>query len=130
MRFTLIAVAAFPILAQACSPLFDEDYYMGFLPPGPCWLEQDPACRSFIREGSELIVDPETNQVTVTGVTETCAETIAEELAREEDGRKTYGWLEEHGQLEVDEEGVLTISEMTDEALERYSNFVYLRDAE
>lgn len=120
----IITVASAATLRKRCSPIVDAEYQNGYLPPVPCWLEPDPACQPFIPEGTELFVDKESNSVILTGVSEGCVETIAEEHRRELDGRKTYGWTENIGKLNTSREGVLVITEMSDETIERYEQLV------
>lgn len=110
--------------AFACLPPYDPDYYRNHLPLVPCWQEQDSMCRPYIDRNTEMLVFPESNFVVVLPISNDCANTIAEEKARELDGRKTYGWREKHGQLDVLRD-TLIISNMTDAVVQEYLNLEY-----
>lgn len=114
--------AAPSILRKRCSPIRDEAYQNGYLPPVPCWLTFDPACQPFIPQGTEIEVDHDTSSATVRGISEFCVATIAEEHAREQDGRRTYGWTEKIGNLNTTEEGVLRITGMSCATVEAYQD--------
>lgn len=71
--------------------------------------------------------------VVVWGVSDYCLSEVDEELAREKDGRKNYGWRVSHGALTpfpslVPGAGMLVIANMTDTTLARYSKLIYQRD--
>lgn len=117
--------AATPHLAKRCSPAYDEDYYGGYLPPVACWHDQDTACRAYIKKDTTMLLDAEHGLAVVYGVSDACQDTIREELAREDDGRKTYGWVEGHGDLTLVEDGTLVISGMSDDAVELYEGLDY-----
>ena len=112
--------AASPRLVKRCSPVYDPDYYGGYLPPVACWHEQDTACGPYIGEGTSMLLDADHGLAVIYGVSDTCADTIQEELSRAADGRKVYGWLETHGALTLIEGGILVISGMSEGALEMY----------
>ncbi|KAK3685245.1 hypothetical protein B0T22DRAFT_442431 [Podospora appendiculata] len=113
-------------LNKRCSPIYDPAYYHGYLPPVACWLSQDTACRAWLSSGTELLIDAKHNLTVVYGVSSYCFETIAEELARAKDGRKTFGWLEKHGKLNDIGDGTLIISRMSADAIKRYQELKYL----
>lgn len=116
-----VGAAASPaILHKRCSPLRDEEYQSGHLPPVPCWLAADPACQAFIPQGTDIDVDHDTSSATVRGISAACVSTIAEEHAREKDGRKTYGWTEKIGKLDTSEEGILRITGMSCDTVQQY----------
>lgn len=123
-----LAVAS-PRLAKRCSPVYDEDYYGGYLPPVACWHDQDTACQPYIKEDTSMLLDADHGLAIIYGVSDTCADTIREELGRGEDGEKTYGWVETHGALTLIEGGILVISGMGDEAVELYEGLEYYKDA-
>ena len=119
--FTAAALAtATPRLAKRCSPVYDDDYYGGYLPPVACWHDQDTACQPHIQDGTQMLLDAGHGLAVIYGVSKTCEDTIREELARREDGRKTYGWVENHGDLTLVEEGTLVISGMSKDAVKLY----------
>lgn len=127
MRSYLILVALISLAAASparlykrCSPVRDEAYQNGYLPPVPCWLTSDPACQPFVPQGSDITVDAAAGSATVTGLSSRCASVIAEEQAREQDGRKTYGWTEKYGTLAA-AGGVLRITGMSPAAVAEYS---------
>ncbi|ROT34476.1 hypothetical protein SODALDRAFT_329729 [Sodiomyces alkalinus F11] len=99
MRLALFASLA--STAFACSPMYNPDYYGNFRPPVACWHGQDTMCRPYIRAGTQQLLLPDENVVVVVPLSETCIATIAEEHAREQDGRLTYGWTQQHGNLHV-----------------------------
>ncbi|KAK4149944.1 hypothetical protein C8A00DRAFT_46546 [Chaetomidium leptoderma] len=120
-------------LTKRCSPAYDPDLALGYYPPAPCWQTFDPACQPYIATGTEMTVDAKHKLAVVYGVSASCVAQIAEELAREADGRKNYGWVEKHGWLTVlaaqdGEEGgrTLVISGMSAQAVERYGKLTYL----
>jgi len=73
-----------------------------------------------------MTVDAKHNLAIVYGVEKYCAGQIAEELARQKDGRKNNGWLQKHGVLTYIEGGILVISNMTEDAVKRYGKLTYL----
>lgn len=120
------AVASASSLTKRCSPLYDPELQGGYYPPAPCWQDFDPACQPYLAAGTEMFVDQDHGLAIIYGVQEHCFNTIAEELEREKDGRKTFGWQEEHGNLTpIPSEGILVISNMTERVLERYMNMDY-----
>lgn len=121
--------AATTRLAKRCTPAYDDDYYGGYLPPVACWHDQDTACRPYIQKDTTMLLDADHGLAVIYGVSDVCADTIREELARQEDGRKTYGWVEKHGHLTLVEEDTLVISGMSDEAVELYRGLEYQADA-
>lgn len=72
-----------------------------------------------------MTLDAKHKLAVIYGVSDSCAAEVAEELAREVDGRKNYGWVRKHGNLTIIKGGILVISNMTDEAVERYSKLTY-----
>ena len=117
--------AATPRLTKRCSPVYDEDYFGGYLPPVACWHDQDTACQPYIKEGTTMLLDSDHGLAVVYGVSEHCADTIREELARVENGKKTYGWLEKHGRLTLIDGGILVISDMSEDAVGMYEGLEY-----
>lgn len=115
-------------LTKRCTPVYDDAYQGGFLPAVACWHEQDTACNAYLQSGTEMLLDAPHHLAVVYGVSDSCADTIKEELAREADGRKTYGWTEEHGTLTLVDGGILVISGMSDKAVEMYEGLEYLED--
>lgn len=113
--------AASPNLAKRCSPAYDPELALGYYPPAPCWQTFDPACRPYLRDETEMTLDAQHKLAVVYGVSTSCQAEIAEELARQADGRKNYGWLEKHGRLTVIPGNILVISSMSDAAVDRYS---------
>lgn len=113
---------------KRCSPVYDPDLALGYDPPAPCWQTFDPACRPFLAEGTEMTLDAPHRLAVVYGVSQSCRDQIAEELAREARGQKNYGWVREHGTLTVlpGEEGILVISDMPPAAVERYAALTYM----
>ena len=71
------------------------------------------------------MLDKKHNLAIVYDVSEDCFSTIAEELARKKDGRKTFGWEEKHGTLTAINGGILVISNMSDDAVARYEKLKY-----
>ena len=138
----LVAFLALPLLIAAtpepsnlhlhnkrCSPWYDEEFYHGYLPPVACWQDQDTGCCPYIREGTEMLLDGDHGLAVIYGISTYCADIIAEELARTADGRRAYGWVEKHGNLTVIGD-ILVISNMSQEAVEKYEGLVYYEDAE
>lgn len=115
---------------KRCSPWSDPEFYQGYLPPVACWQDQDTACLPYIKEGTDLLLDAEHRLAVIYNIDEHCVATIAEELARMDDGRKTYGWVEKHGTLTVIDGNILVISNMSEDAVETYANLVYYEDRE
>jgi hypothetical protein len=79
-----------------------------------------------------MTLDASQKTAVVYGVSDYCAAEIAEELAREKDGRKNYGWIRTHGNLTFIPRktggsggGILVISDMEDAAVQRYSKLTY-----
>ncbi len=126
-----IPLAAASTLTKRCSPFYDPDLALGYRPPAPCWQTFDPACQPHIAPGTEMTVDAPHALAVVYGISTSCAAEIAEELKREAEGKKNYGWVREHGWLTVIEphgEGgkrVVVVSEMGEEAVKRYQNLGY-----
>ncbi|KAK3312941.1 hypothetical protein B0H66DRAFT_569225 [Apodospora peruviana] len=112
-------------LRKRCTPVFDQDLALGYYPPAPCWQEFDPSCQPYIRTGTEMTVDAKHKLAVVFGVSKSCAAEVAEELAREADGRKNYGWVREHGELTLIKGGILVISNMSDDTVKRYRKLTY-----
>lgn len=127
---TLLPLAAATI-TKRCSPLRDPDLALGYLPPAPCWQTFDPACRPHLLQGTTMTLDAPHGLAVVYGVSASCAAQIAEELQREKEGRKNYGWVRTHGWLTVIEpqveggERVLVVSGMGEEAVRRYQGLGY-----
>ncbi|KAL2754123.1 hypothetical protein ACRALDRAFT_2020984 [Sodiomyces alcalophilus JCM 7366] len=120
----LAVIASLVSTAFACVPFYDPEYYRGHRPPVACWQDHGVTCRPYIHPNTRLRVFPESNLAVVVGITEDCANTIAEEKARDQDGRKTYGWLQKHGKLETIC-NTLVISEMSDAAVQEYLALEY-----
>ncbi|KAK5662686.1 hypothetical protein OQA88_8602 [Cercophora sp. LCS_1] len=125
----LIALAtlgsAFGPLQQRCTPITGPEYYKGTKLVVPCWLDQSPTCSAVLRKGTEIFIDAKHGTVVVYGVLDLCMEFVAEEIARSLDGRKTYGWLQNHGTLMNAGGGTLVISNMTEKAVTRYQRLDY-----
>ncbi|KAM0326329.1 hypothetical protein ACHAQA_006929 [Verticillium albo-atrum] len=112
-------------LVKRCSPIVDPDLHNGFLPPAPCWLTFNSVCQRFLIPGTEITIDDVHGLIVVHGITEECVADIEEEHAREEDGRKTFGWTEEHGKLNPIGDGILVISKVSDETVQKYQSLTY-----
>jgi hypothetical protein len=127
-----LATATPSKLAKRCSPRRDPDLPHGYYPPAPCWQTFDPACRPYLSAGTTMTLDAEHGLAVVYGLSESCAAEIAEELARDADGRKNYGWEEEHGRMTVIEpsgaveERILVLSGMSERAVQKYGALTYL----
>jgi len=76
-----------------------------------------------------MLLDADHGLAVIYGISTYCADIIAEELARTTDGRRAYGWVEKHGNLTVIGD-ILVISNMSQEAVEKYEGLVYYKDAE
>lgn len=134
MQFHLLALTAAAAtlaagnpLQKRCSPVYDPDLALGYVPPAPCWQTFDPACQPYLASGTEMTVDAEHRLAVVYGVSANCQDQIAEELAREADGRKNNGWVQNHGSLTViPGEDTLVISNMPEETVEKYQSLTYL----
>jgi hypothetical protein len=113
------------LLHKRCSPAYDPEYLHGYLPPAPCWQTHDPACRAYLREGTEMTLDAAHHLAVVYGVPANCEADIKEEIARTADGRKAYGWLKSIGKLTVVGDGILVISGMSDETVKAYGKLKY-----
>ena len=120
--FLVLATAA---ITQACSPLYDPDVPGGYYPPVACWQEQDTACQAWIPRNTDLVVDAKHHMAIAFNVTKYCADQIAEELARQADGRKNFNWTAKHGKLNYIGDGILVISKMSDEAVKTYQGLKY-----
>lgn len=116
----IAAAASASPLEKRCSSVYDPAYNHNMRPPAPCWLTFDSSCYSFIAPNTELYIDKKHGLVLVFGMSRYCSADIAEELAREKDGRKIYGWTEQHGKLTDLGGGQLVISNMTADAVEFY----------
>ena len=127
----LLPLTTAAALTRRCSPAYDPDLALGYVPPAPCRQTFDPACQPHLAAGTEMTVDARQGAAVVYGVSASCAAEIAEELARERDGRKNYGWVQKHGWLTVVEprgsggQRFVVISEMQDEVVERYAKLTY-----
>lgn len=120
------AASASPsLLAKRCSPVYDPDLALGYYPPAPCWQTFDPSCTAYLSRDTEMTLDTKHKLAIVFGVNQYCAGQIAEELARQKDGRKNNGWLQKHGVLTYIDGGILVISNMTDDAVKRYGKLTY-----
>ncbi|KAK4466801.1 hypothetical protein QBC42DRAFT_302288 [Cladorrhinum samala] len=117
--------ATFSPLQKRCSPVYEEGLALGYYPPAPCWQTFDTACRPFLAENTQMVIDPKQHLVVVYGVPSYCGAEIAEELAREASGRKNYGWVAKHGYLTYLEGGILVISGMSEDAIKRYQQLTY-----
>ncbi|GAB1318276.1 hypothetical protein MFIFM68171_08486 [Madurella fahalii] len=134
MRFDLLALAAAAAtlttanpLQKRCTPVYDPELALGYQPPAPCWQTFDPACQPHLASGTEMTLDAEHRLAVVYGVSADCQGQIAEELAREADGRKNYDWVQKHGSLTViPGENILVISNMPEQAVERYQSLTYM----
>ncbi|ROT34477.1 hypothetical protein SODALDRAFT_321486 [Sodiomyces alkalinus F11] len=113
--------AAFISTAFACRPIFDEDYYGGMRPMAACWLMTDILCETRLNEDVGYLILPEERVIVATNLHEWCINMIIEEKAREEDGRLTYGWLEEHGNLTL----VGNTLVITNAEVEMYQRLMY-----
>jgi hypothetical protein len=109
-------------LFKRCSIAHDPELPRGYNPPAPCWQDFDSACHPRLAVGTETTVDAKHKLAIVYGVGDSCTAEVAEELAREADGRKNYGWVRKHGSLTLIKGGILIISGMSDEAVQRYLN--------
>jgi hypothetical protein len=114
-------------IEKRCSPRYDPELARGYYPPAPCWQTFSPACQPFIADGTEMTVDVKHRLAIVYGVHESCGAEIAEELSREAIGKKNYGWLQTHGFLTYIKGGILVISNMTEEAANRYEKMTYFK---
>ncbi|KAF3351283.1 hypothetical protein HYQ45_016943 [Verticillium longisporum] len=109
-------------LIKRCTPISDPDVAGGVIPPAPCWLTFNAACERFIAPDTELTIDETHNLIVVHGISEECVADIEEEHARKADGRKTFGWTEEHGKLHPIGGGILVISDVADETIQQYQS--------
>ncbi|KAK0738972.1 hypothetical protein B0T18DRAFT_423306 [Schizothecium vesticola] len=132
--FALAAtVTASGLIQKRCSPRSDPDVAHGYYPPAPCWQTFDPACRPFLDPSSQMTLNAQFKTAVVWGVSNYCLAEVEEELARERDGRKNYGWREIHGALTplpslAPGAGILVIANMTDAAFTRYTKLIYQKD--
>jgi len=122
------AVTASGPIQKRCSPNYDPDVAHGYYPPAPCWQTFDPACQPFLNENTEMTLNAKYKTAVVYGVSSYCLAEVEEELARERDGRKNFGWREIHGALTPIPGGILVISNMTDAAFTRYTKLIYQKD--
>ncbi|KAH8884076.1 hypothetical protein GQ53DRAFT_597353, partial [Thozetella sp. PMI_491] len=118
--FALAAIAEAGTLQKRCSPAYDSEYLHGYLPPVPCWQENDPACRPYIAKGTQMTLDPSHNLAIIYGISASCASDITEEISRTRDGRKNFGWLQKIGNLTLLGDGTLIISGMSNGTMEAY----------
>ncbi|KAK0622457.1 hypothetical protein B0T14DRAFT_494111 [Immersiella caudata] len=121
----LLATTTSASLTRRCSPMYDPELALGYLPPAPCWQTFNPACQPFLAEGTEMTVNAKYRTAVVYGVSDYCASQIAEELAREAAGRKNNGWVKNHGNLTFIKGGILVISGMSEETVRRYQKLDY-----
>ena len=122
LMWTAAATTTTLQLHKRCSIASDPELPRGHNPPAPCWQDFDSTCRPRLAPGTETSVDAKHKLTIVYGVKDSCAAEVAEELAREADGRKNYGWVHKHGNLTLIKGGILIISGMSDEAVQRYLN--------
>lgn len=121
-----ISLATAATLQKRCSPVRDPDYYQGLLPPAPCWQSFTTACTPILAPGTEMYVSSNHSTAVGFGVQGYCFDTIKEEQARAADGRKTYGWEQQHGKLtRVGDTDTLVISGMSKEAVDRYQALLH-----
>jgi hypothetical protein len=118
-------------LTKRCSPPRDPDLPHGYYPPAPCWQSFDTACKPHLSADTTMTLDAEHGLAVVYGVSSYCAAEIAEEQARDADGRKNYGWEEQHGRMTVIEpsgavaERILVLSGMSALAVQKYAALTY-----
>lgn len=124
----LPAAAAASSLLKRCSPIRDPELNHGYLPPAPCWQTFNTACQPFLSTENEMTLDVKHGLAIIFGLSDSCKADVEEELAREKDGRKTYGWTQKHGTLTVIEgkQRLLVISGMTQEAVDRYAGLTFM----
>lgn len=133
IAFAATAVSASGSIQKRCSPRHDSEVAHGYYPPAPCWQTFDPACRPFLNPSTQMTLNAQFKTAVVWGVSDYCLSEVDEELAREKDGRKNYGWRVSHGALTpfpslVPGAGMLVIANMTDAAFARYSKLIYQKD--
>ncbi|KAL8285151.1 hypothetical protein RB597_002307 [Gaeumannomyces tritici] len=123
---TAATAATAHVLTKRCSPYPNPDMYLGYDPPSPCWHTHTTACVNHIMNGTEQYVSESRHTAVIFPVSDYCFGYIAEEQAREADGRVTWGWRKKHGKLtRVPGTDILVITEMTDEAVKRYKSMTY-----
>jgi hypothetical protein len=125
---TVATASGISNLNKRCTPTPDRELALGYMPVVGCWQDQDTACRPYIKEGTELVVDEKHKLAIVYGIDQYCMNQITEELAREKDGRKNNGWLKKHGQLNLIGNGILVISMMSEESVKQYQNLKYRKN--
>ncbi|ROT34475.1 hypothetical protein SODALDRAFT_364402 [Sodiomyces alkalinus F11] len=124
MKFAL--AASLIGMTLACPPPAPRpEYQGGYIRLIPCWWEQAGYCLPWLDPNTQQQVFPDQNFVVVVGISDACVGVIAEEHARELDGRPTYGWTEQHGQQTVIG-NTLVITGMTDLVIQRYQNMRYV----
>ena len=123
--FALAMTISAASLGKRCSPAYDPELLHGYYPPAPCWQSFDTACRPYIAEGTDMTIDAKHNLTVVYGVSNYCQSDIVEELSRESDGRKNFGWIKKHGSLTLIKGNILVISNMSAETIDRYSKLTY-----
>jgi hypothetical protein len=79
-------------LSKRCSPHRDPDLPLGYVPPAPYWQTFDTACQPYLAPGTEMLLDKKHGLAVVYGVMESCMAEIEEEIRREREGRRNYGW--------------------------------------
>ncbi|KAK4195377.1 hypothetical protein QBC40DRAFT_289166 [Triangularia verruculosa] len=115
--------AASSHLTKRCSPVYDPDLALGYLPPAPCWQTFTPDCQPKLSNEMTLVVKHKL--AILYGLSEYCVGHIEEELAREAAGRKNNNWVRTHGNLNLIGGGTLVISNMSDAAVARYDRLTY-----
>lgn len=109
------------ILAKRCSPMPNANVKGGYIPPAPCWHTFTPDCVNHIPKNAEQYVSASRHTAVIMGVADHCFADIAEEQAREADGRATWGWTKTHGKMtRVPNTDILVLTEMPDDAVKGY----------
>ncbi|VBB78585.1 Putative protein of unknown function [Podospora comata] len=115
--------AASSHLTKRCSPMYDPELALGYLPPAPCWQTFDPACQPQLKNPMTLIANYK--MAVIHELSSSCVGEIEEELAREAAGRKNNNWTRTQGNLHLIGDGTLVISNMSDAAVARYAGLQY-----
>ncbi|KAK0667100.1 hypothetical protein QBC41DRAFT_142109 [Cercophora samala] len=108
---------------KRCSPMYDPELALGYLPPAPCWQTFDTACQPQLKNPMTLVANYKL--AVIHELSSSCTGEIEEELAREAAGRKNNNWVRTHGSLTLIEGGTLVISNMSDAAVARYGRLTY-----
>ncbi|KAK0736555.1 hypothetical protein B0T21DRAFT_367173 [Apiosordaria backusii] len=124
LSFAAAATAATsPHLTKRCTPVFDPELALGYLPPAPCWQTFSPACQPHLSNEMTLVVKHKL--AILYGLSDWCVDQVEEELAREAAGQKNNNWITTEGNLHLIGGGTLVISNMSDAAVARYNRLTY-----